>query len=109
MTDNHNKVKSESEFYKNRNKELEALAGRLEKQFKGKTVDLERENKANKQVIEVLDRKLKESEGSLAEGEKKQRKELKYLYDEIEDMKKTAKGQRVEEKIMLVNKSLVDL
>jgi hypothetical protein len=34
---------------------------------------------------------------------------LKYLYDEIEDMKKAVKSQRVEEKIALVNKSMADL
>jgi hypothetical protein len=39
---------------------------RLEKQFKEKTVDLERENKSNKQVIEVLDKKLKDAEANIA-------------------------------------------
>ena len=47
---------------------MEALGSRLEKQFKEKTADLERENKSNKQVIEVLDRKLKEAEGRLSEN-----------------------------------------
>jgi hypothetical protein len=34
VTENYNKLKSEAEFYKNRNKELEGVVTRLEKQFK---------------------------------------------------------------------------
>ena len=70
---------------------------------------MERENKSNKQVIEVLDKKVKDAETNLAEADKKQKRELKYLYDEIEDMKKAAKNSRVEEKISLVNKSMGDM
>jgi hypothetical protein len=50
------------------------LVSRLEKQFKDKTADLEKENKSTKQVIEVLDKKLKEAENNLAESEKKQKR-----------------------------------
>ena len=35
-------------------------------------------------------------ENQIAQSEKKQKRELKYLYDQIDDMKKTAKNQRVE-------------
>jgi hypothetical protein len=53
----------------------------MEKQHKDKTQDLERENKSNKQVIEVLDKKIKEAEANLLEAQKQQKRELKYLYD----------------------------
>lgn len=46
-------------------------------------------------MIEVLDKKMKEAEANLAESQKQQKRELKYLYDEIEEMKKTAKSQRI--------------
>lgn len=38
----------------------------MEKQFADKTSDLERENKSNKQVIEVFDKKLKEAEAAVS-------------------------------------------
>ena len=34
LTENHNKLKTEAEFYRNRNKQLQAQAIRVEKQFK---------------------------------------------------------------------------
>jgi hypothetical protein len=51
LNETHSKLKAEAEFYKNRNKELEGLVSRMEKQQKDKTADLERECKSNKQVI----------------------------------------------------------
>ena len=45
----------------------------------------------------------------MAEAQKKQKRELKYLYDQIEEMKKAAKNSRVEEKVALVNKSMGDM
>ena len=52
---------------------------------------------------------MKEAETLMAEAQKKQKRELKYLYDEIEEMKKAAKNSRVEEKVALVNKSMGDM
>lgn len=51
-------MKSELEFYKNRNKQLEGVVARTEKGFKDQLAVFEKENKANKEVISVLDKKI---------------------------------------------------
>ena len=61
LSEDYGKVKNEAEFYKNRTKQLESLVARVEKQNKQKLVELERQSKSSKQVIEVLDKKLKDS------------------------------------------------
>ena len=96
LTQNVTKLKSELQFYRNRNKELEGVVARTEKKFKEDLQGLEKDAKANKEVIAVLDKKARDQSLARQEIQRKAKQDVERLSEQLKGLKEKYEGQKIQ-------------